>query len=178
MYWIPPPIADSYKIFQPPIAEQGTLLQTYKNVLGTRELLANTGSWRGVQPGRGTGVEPGWLWSRKFIAFISKIFRKLITGGLLREPACFGGPICSRADPLFKAKKTPAKPQKLEHTWGNTDYRVTPPRYYIYHKSANLPPGPAQAHHRVTVLSPPPHNINNNKTFWMIFPSNAFSVKR
>jgi hypothetical protein len=33
-----------------------------------------------------------------------KNFQKSNTGGLLRERACFGGPICSRADLLFKAK--------------------------------------------------------------------------
>jgi hypothetical protein len=52
------------------------LLQTYKNVYG--QLLA-CGSWRGVQPSQGNGVDPGQLWSREFIAFISKCFRKVHT---------------------------------------------------------------------------------------------------
>jgi hypothetical protein len=66
-----PPFADIHKCF--------------------RDRKANTGSWRGVQPGRGTGVEPAGLWSREFIAFISKIFRKVILGPILWVRACFGG---------------------------------------------------------------------------------------
>jgi hypothetical protein len=106
-YWIPPtPIAERYKINPPPIAEQGTPFCRHTQMFRDRtgQLLAYTGSWRGVQPGRGTGVEPGGHWSREFIAFISKIFKKVNTGGLLREGLYH---ICSRVYPLFKAKDHP-----------------------------------------------------------------------
>jgi hypothetical protein len=88
-----PPIADRYKIYPLLIAEQGIPFCRHTKMFMDRagQLLAYTGSWRGVQPGQGTGVEPGGLWSREFIAFISKIFRKVNTWGLLRERACFGG---------------------------------------------------------------------------------------
>jgi hypothetical protein len=105
--WIPPPYCGHIQNIPTPYCRaRYPLLQTYKHVYGqdrTGQLLAYTGSWRGVQPGRGTGVEPGGLWSREFIAFISNIFRKVNTWGLLRERACFVGPICSRVDPHFKA---------------------------------------------------------------------------
>jgi hypothetical protein len=93
------------------------------------QLLAYTGSWRGLQPGRGTGVEPGGLWSREFIAFISNIFRKVNTGGLLRERACFGGGglfVPARTH-FLRQKPLLPKPQNLERTWGNTDIQSDPP---------------------------------------------------
>jgi hypothetical protein len=62
-----PPIADRHKIYLlskvPPLAD-------IQKCLRTGQLLAYSGSGRGVQPGRGTGVEPGILWSQEFIAFI------------------------------------------------------------------------------------------------------------
>jgi hypothetical protein len=52
----------------------------------------------------------------------------------------------------------------------------------ILHFILYLPPGPAQAHHRVytPVLFPLPLIIlaNNNKNFGMIFPCNVFSIKK
>jgi hypothetical protein len=93
----------------------------------TGQLLAYTGSWRGVQPCRGTGVEPGGLWSREFIAFISKIFIKVNTWGLLRERAGFGGPICSRADPHFKAKNHPLNRKNWNAHGVMPTYSVIPP---------------------------------------------------
>jgi hypothetical protein len=54
-----------------------------------------------------------------------KNFQKSNTGGLLRERACFGG-LFVPARTRFLRQKMPPKQQKLERTWGNTDYRVTP----------------------------------------------------
>jgi hypothetical protein len=43
--------------------------------------------------------------AEKIHSLISNIFRKVNTGGQLWERACSRGPIYSRADPLFKAKR-------------------------------------------------------------------------
>jgi hypothetical protein len=79
--------------------------------------------------GRGTRVEPGRLWSREFIAFIYhdiKKFQKSNTGDLYCGSVLVSGGLFVPARTRFLRQKTPPKPQKLEHTWGNTDYRVTP----------------------------------------------------
>jgi hypothetical protein len=118
MYWIPPPYCWQIQNIPTPRARY-PLLQTYKNVYGQDR----------------TAISLYWILERcttrsDFGAensdFISKIFRKVNTWGLLRECACFGGPICSRADPHFKAKNTLPKLQKLERTWGNADMQYDP----------------------------------------------------
>jgi hypothetical protein len=107
MYWIPPPECGQVQNIPPPYP----LLQKHKN------------------PGEVYRGEPGGLWSREFIAFISKMLRKVNTGGLLRDRACFGGPICSSADPLFMAKNHPLNRNNWNAHGVIPTYTVTPGRH-------------------------------------------------
>jgi hypothetical protein len=123
MYWIPPPIADRYKIYSPLLQSKVSPFADIQKCLWTgQDSLAYIGSWRGVQPGRGTGVEPGGLWSREFIA---KIFRKVNTKAY--AGAClFRGPICSCVDPHFKAKNHPLNRKNWNAHGVMPTYSVTP----------------------------------------------------
>jgi hypothetical protein len=93
--------------------------------------IAYTGSWKGVQPGRGTGVELRGLWTWKFIAFI-KNFQKSKLGSVLVS----GGPICSCADPLFKAN--PLNRNNWNIHGVIPTYRVTHPGQIIRGLTQNL----------------------------------------
>jgi hypothetical protein len=121
MYWI----ANRYKIYPPPIAEQGTPFCRHTKMFKDRtaislywilEMCTTRSGYRGWA---GRTLEP------RIHSFYIKNCQKSKYWGLLLERAWFGGPICSRADPIFKA--TPPKRPKLEHSWGNTDIQSDPP---------------------------------------------------